>query len=88
MQKKKGKTTIPPLLTFNLKVGFTFSVLSPWRKQQFISALETCQRHIPTLWRYRFGKFIWFFTTNSFCHQGFFAEGERFLSLEQRGIPS
>ena len=41
------------------------------RKQQFISALETCQRHIPTLWRYRFGKFIWFFTTNSFCHQGF-----------------
>ena len=29
MQKKKGKTTIPPLLTFNLKVGFTFSVLSP-----------------------------------------------------------
>ena len=57
MQKKKGKTTIPPLLTFNLKVGFTFSVLSPWRKQQFISALETCQRHIPTLWRYRFGKF-------------------------------
>ena len=28
-QKKKGKTTISPLLTFNLKVGFTFSVLSP-----------------------------------------------------------
>ena len=27
------------------------------RKQQFISALETCQRHVPTLWRYRFGKF-------------------------------
>ena len=27
-QKKKGKTTISPLLTFNLKVGFTFSVLS------------------------------------------------------------
>ena len=26
--KKKGKTTISPLLTFNLKVGFTFSVLS------------------------------------------------------------
>ena len=30
MQKKKGKTTIPPLLTFNLKVGFTFSVLSKY----------------------------------------------------------
>ena len=28
-QKKNGKTTISPLLTFNLKVGFTFSVLSP-----------------------------------------------------------
>ena len=28
-QKKKCKTTISPLLTFNLKVGFTFSVLSP-----------------------------------------------------------
>ena len=27
-QKKKCKTTISPLLTFNLKVGFTFSVLS------------------------------------------------------------
>ena len=29
MHKKKGKTAISPLLTFNLKVGFTFSVLSP-----------------------------------------------------------
>ena len=28
-QKKKGETAISPLLTFNLKVGFTFSVLSP-----------------------------------------------------------
>ncbi len=28
-RKKKDKTTISPLLTFNLKVGFTFSVLSP-----------------------------------------------------------
>ena len=27
-QKKKGKTTISPLSTFNLKVDFTFSVLS------------------------------------------------------------
>ena len=26
-------------------------------KQQFICALETCQRHVPTLWRYRFEKF-------------------------------
>ena len=30
-QKKNGKTTISPLLTFNLKVGFTFSVLSKYR---------------------------------------------------------
>ena len=30
-RKKKGKTTISPLLTFNLKVGFTFSVLSIFR---------------------------------------------------------
>ena len=29
-QKKNGKTTISPLLTFNLKVGFTFSVLSKY----------------------------------------------------------
>ena len=28
-QKKKGKTAISPLLTFNLKVVFTFSLLSP-----------------------------------------------------------
>ena len=28
-RKRRGKTTISPLLTFNLKVGFTFSVLSP-----------------------------------------------------------
>ena len=26
-------------------------------KQQFICALETCQRHVSTLWRYRFEKF-------------------------------
>ena len=29
-QKKKCKTTISPLLTINLKVGFTFSVLSKY----------------------------------------------------------
>ena len=29
-QKKKGKTTISPLSTFNLKVGFTFSVHSKY----------------------------------------------------------
>ena len=28
-----------------------------WKDSNFISALETCQRHVPTLWRYRFGKF-------------------------------
>ena len=26
-------------------------------KRQIINALETCQRHVPTLWRYCFGKF-------------------------------
>ena len=26
-------------------------------QQQCISAFETCQRHVPTLWRYCFGKF-------------------------------
>ena len=30
-QKKKGNTAISPLLTFNLKVVFTFSVLSTLR---------------------------------------------------------
>ena len=37
-----GKTTISPLLTFNLKVGFTFSVLSKYR--------------VPTM-QNRFGRF-------------------------------
>ena len=37
-QKKKGKTTISPLSTFNLKVDFTFSVLSP-------SACFQCDAH-------------------------------------------
>ena len=46
-------------------------------KQQFISALETCQRHVPTLWRYRFGKFDTVFTKKSFYHQGFFAVKRR-----------
>ena len=35
---------------------------------------------------YRFEKFDAVFTKKSFCHQGFFAvNGERFISLEQRG---
>ena len=41
-QKKKGKTTISPLLTFNLKVGFTFSVLSKYR-------VPTMQNHLGDL---------------------------------------
>ena len=52
-QKKKCKTTISPLLTFNLKVGFTFSVLSLSVcfvvNIKYVSILETCQRHLPTL---------------------------------------
>ena len=45
----------------------TKNVISPKRGIQFlmclnsnhqcISALETCRRHVPTLWRYRFEKF-------------------------------
>ena len=41
-RKRRGKTTISPLLTFNLKVGFTFSVLSKYR--------------VPTM-QNRFGRF-------------------------------
>ena len=52
-RKKKGKTAISPLLTFNLKVGFTFSALSPLACFQCVEtlliAIETCQRHVPTL---------------------------------------
>ena len=39
-QKKKGKTTIFPLLTFNLKVGFTFSVLSKYHVPTIQNRLE------------------------------------------------
>ena len=36
---------------------------------------ETCQRHVPTLWRYRFG---WLHpAVKSFYHQGFFAVKRR-----------
>ena len=41
-RKRRGKTTISPLLTFNLKVCFTFSVLSKYR--------------VPTM-QNRFGRF-------------------------------
>ena len=40
-QKKKCKTTISPLLTFNLKVGFTFSVLSKYRVPTILPSLES-----------------------------------------------
>ena len=53
-QKKKGKTAISPLLTFNLKVGFTFSVLSP--------------RHVPTLWRNLLGHFLCVFSSAENLH--------------------
>ena len=49
-QKKKDETAISPLLTFNLKVGFTFSVLSPsacFNKHQCINALKTHQKNRP-----------------------------------------
>ena len=56
-QKKKCKTTISPLLTFNLKVGFTFSVLSKCRA--------------PTMWN-RLRNLMRLFTKKSCYHQGFF----------------
>ena len=42
-----------------------------------ISAFETCQRHVSTLWRYRFGKFDGLFTKKIFYYQGFFAVKRR-----------
>ena len=33
---------------------------------------ETCQRHVPTLWRYRFGRLIQPLIKKSFYHQVFF----------------
>ena len=67
-QKKKGKTTISPLLTFNLKVGFTFSVLSILRVRDklliFNIVIIMGGREVSRPYRV--------------C---FFAEGERFLSF-------
>ena len=45
-RKKKDKTTISPLLTFNLKVGFTFSVLSILRVRYKLLIFNM----IPQLW--------------------------------------
>ena len=42
-----------------------------------VSAFKTCQRHVPTLWRYRFGKFDGLFTKKIFYHQWFFAVKRR-----------
>ena len=61
-RKRRGKTTISPLLTFNLKVGFTFSVLSKYR--------------VPTM-QNRFGRLTQPLFKKSFCHQGFFAVKRR-----------
>ena len=44
-QKKKCKTTISPLLTFNLKVGFTFSVLSPLACWLRMLGMCVCLKH-------------------------------------------
>ena len=46
-------------------------------KQQFICALETCQRHVPTLWRYRFEKFDAAFYQETMFSSGFFAVKRR-----------
>ena len=50
-QKKKCKTTISPLLTFNLKVGFTFSVLSPL-------ACFAANGNVSAHWKHAFGESI------------------------------
>ena len=55
-RKRRGKTTISPLLTFNLKVGFTFSVLSKYR--------------VPTM-QNRFGRFDTTSFRNHFIIRGF-----------------
>ena len=39
---------------------------------QCINALETCQRHVPTLWRYRFEKFDAAFYQEIMLSSGFF----------------
>ena len=44
-RKRRVKTTIFPLLTFNLKVGFTFSVLSPLACFQCADKLLFAPKH-------------------------------------------
>ena len=44
-RKRRVKTTIFPLLTFNLKVGFTFSVLSPLACFQCAETLPIAAKH-------------------------------------------
>ena len=67
MQKKTGKTTISPLFTFNMKVGFTFSVLSIFRVRDKLLIFNM----ILQLWAdVKYHAPVWFF-----------AEGERFLSF-------
>ena len=41
-------------------------------KRQIINALETCQRHVPTLWRYRFWKFDAAFYQENILSSGVF----------------
>ena len=41
-------------------------------KRQIINALETCQRHVPTLWRYRFWKFDAAFYPENILSSGVF----------------
>ena len=44
--------------------------------------IETCRRHVPTLWRYRFGRFDTTSFRNHFIIRGFSPwNGERFLFL-------
>ena len=88
-QKKKSKTTISPLLTFNLKVGFTFSVLSP--RHVSMHTMSTHWKHaegmslrygvivLGSLMRFFLPRIYFIISVFSLCN------GERFLSLRQSG---
>ena len=82
-RKRKGKTTISPLLTFNLKVGFTFSVLSPKACPYVIMrppiVADINQRIFEG--KRDSGIFIFAFSDNLISKYWFFAEGEWFLSF-------
>ena len=62
-QRLQASTKSFASLTISFTICYIISVLSPlWCnifdfncKRQFIDAFETCRRHVPTLWRLRYG---------------------------------